>query len=125
MSDYSENMDFSPSRQAEIAACEKLRNTVTGISALHKSLLNESLARSPSPRNSFIELYRMSTQAMAMKKEEMVSHRRKVFCNMDRAYVSLAPTPSKTRPPYKAVRPTTNKALPHFNSNSVHLISEP
>ncbi|GFY70918.1 hypothetical protein TNIN_260681 [Trichonephila inaurata madagascariensis] len=66
-------MDFSPTRQAKIAACEKLRDTVTGISALHKSLLDESLARSPSPRNSFIELYRMSTQAMAMKKEEMVS----------------------------------------------------
>ncbi|GFY55885.1 hypothetical protein TNIN_358411 [Trichonephila inaurata madagascariensis] len=66
-------MDFSPSRQAKIAACEKLRDTVTGISALHKSLLDESLARSPSPRNSFIELYRMSTQAMAMKKEEMVN----------------------------------------------------
>ncbi|GFY53764.1 hypothetical protein TNIN_319281 [Trichonephila inaurata madagascariensis] len=64
-------MDFSPTRQAKIAACEKLRDTVTGISALHKSLLDESLARSPSPRNSFIELYRMSTQAMAMKKEEM------------------------------------------------------
>ncbi|GFY71094.1 hypothetical protein TNIN_346831 [Trichonephila inaurata madagascariensis] len=75
MSDYSENLDFSPTRQAKIAACEKLRDTVTvcGISALHKSLLDESLARSPSPRNSFTELYRMRTQAMAMKKEEMVS----------------------------------------------------
>ncbi|GFX03967.1 hypothetical protein TNCV_4678711 [Trichonephila clavipes] len=57
--------------------------------------------------------------------ESTGGHRRIVFCNMDRAYVSLAPTPSRTRPPYKAVRPTTNKALPHFNSNSVHLISEP
>ncbi|GFY58971.1 hypothetical protein TNIN_78741 [Trichonephila inaurata madagascariensis] len=66
-------MDFSPTRQAKIAACEKLRDTVTGISALHKSLLDESLARLPSPRNSFTEIYRMSTQAMAMKKEEMVS----------------------------------------------------
>ncbi|GFY72657.1 hypothetical protein TNIN_274461 [Trichonephila inaurata madagascariensis] len=75
MSDYSEYMDFSPTRQAKIAACEKLRDTVTGISALHKSLLDESLARLPSPRNSFTELYRMSTQAMAMKKEEMVSLR--------------------------------------------------
>ncbi|GFY49732.1 hypothetical protein TNIN_106581 [Trichonephila inaurata madagascariensis] len=73
MSDYSENMDFSPTRQAKIAACEKLRDAVIGISALHKSLLDESLARSPSPRNSFTELYRMNPQAMAMKKEEMVS----------------------------------------------------
>ncbi|GFY78605.1 hypothetical protein TNIN_110511 [Trichonephila inaurata madagascariensis] len=73
MSDYSGNLDFSPTRQAKIAACEKLRDTVTGISALHKSLLDESLASSPTHRNSFSEIYRMSTQAMAMKKEEMVS----------------------------------------------------
>ncbi|GFY56211.1 hypothetical protein TNIN_84731 [Trichonephila inaurata madagascariensis] len=73
MSDYSGNLDFSPTRQAKIAACEKLRDTVTGISALQKSLLDESLASSPTHRNSFSEIYRMSTQAMAMKKEEMVS----------------------------------------------------
>ncbi|GFY61317.1 hypothetical protein TNIN_34861 [Trichonephila inaurata madagascariensis] len=73
MSDYSGNLDFSPTRQAKIAACEKLRDTVTGISALHKSLLDESLASSPTHRNSFSEIYRMSTQAMAMKKEEMVN----------------------------------------------------
>ncbi|GFY55527.1 hypothetical protein TNIN_353551 [Trichonephila inaurata madagascariensis] len=29
MSDYSGNLDFSPTRQAKIAACEKLRDTVT------------------------------------------------------------------------------------------------
>ncbi|GFY46075.1 SCAN box domain-containing protein [Trichonephila inaurata madagascariensis] len=71
MSDYSENLDFSPTRKAKISACEKLRDAVTGISALHKSILDESLASSPSHRNSFSEIYRMSTQAMAMKKEEM------------------------------------------------------
>ncbi|GFY42457.1 hypothetical protein TNIN_178291 [Trichonephila inaurata madagascariensis] len=71
MSDYSGNLDFSPTRQAKIAACEKLRDTVTGISALHKSLLDESLASSPTHRNSFSEIYRMSTHAMAMKKEKM------------------------------------------------------
>ncbi|GFY52080.1 hypothetical protein TNIN_27021 [Trichonephila inaurata madagascariensis] len=69
MSD-SENLDFSPTRKAKIAACEKLRDTVTGISALHKSLLDEILASSPTHTNSFSEIYRMSTQAMAMKKEE-------------------------------------------------------
>ncbi|GFY61641.1 hypothetical protein TNIN_438941 [Trichonephila inaurata madagascariensis] len=74
MSDYSGNLDFSPTRQAKIAACEKLRDTVTGISVLHKSLLDESLASSPTHRNSFSEIYRMSTQAMAMKKEEMGPH---------------------------------------------------
>ncbi|GFY66455.1 hypothetical protein TNIN_419611 [Trichonephila inaurata madagascariensis] len=74
MSDYSGNLDFSPTRQAKTAACEKLRDTVTGISALHKSLLDESLASSPTHRNSFSEIYRMSTQAMAMKKEEMIAN---------------------------------------------------
>ncbi|GFX52704.1 hypothetical protein TNCV_3980071 [Trichonephila clavipes] len=72
MSDTSDRMEFSPTRQAQVAACEKLRDTVTGISALHKSL-HEMDGRSPSPRNSFTELYRTSTQAMIRRKEEMVS----------------------------------------------------
>ncbi|GFX32158.1 RNA-directed DNA polymerase from mobile element jockey [Trichonephila clavipes] len=70
MSDFSENMEVSPTRQAQVAACEKLSYTVTGISALHLSLQDE---RSPSPQNSFTELYRMSTQAMIKRKEEMAS----------------------------------------------------
>ncbi|GFT55894.1 nucleic-acid-binding protein from transposon X-element [Trichonephila clavipes] len=68
MSDFSENMEVSPTRQAQVAACEKLRDTVTGISALHLSLQD---GRSPNPQNSFTELYRMSTQAMIKRKEEM------------------------------------------------------
>ncbi|GFT75647.1 uncharacterized protein TNCV_1136051 [Trichonephila clavipes] len=72
MSDTSERMDISPSRLAQVAACEKLRDTVTGISALHKSL-HEVDRRSPSPRNSYTELYRTNTQAMIRRKEEMVS----------------------------------------------------
>ncbi|GFV33963.1 uncharacterized protein TNCV_2613611 [Trichonephila clavipes] len=70
MSDHSDNIEFSPTRQTQVAACEKLRDTVTGISALHMSLQD---GRSPSPKNSFTELYRMSTQAMIKRKEEMVS----------------------------------------------------
>ncbi|GFT03238.1 hypothetical protein TNCV_3610931 [Trichonephila clavipes] len=70
MSDSSEIMEVSPTRQAQVAACEKLRDTVTGISTLHLSLHD---GRSPSPQNSFTELYRMSTQAMIKRKEEMVS----------------------------------------------------
>ncbi|GFT69040.1 hypothetical protein TNCV_2175011 [Trichonephila clavipes] len=74
MSVFCENMEVSPTRQAQVAACEKLRDTVTGISALHLSLQESSLHLSlPSPQNSFTELYRMSTQAMIMRKEEMVS----------------------------------------------------
>ncbi|GFX18819.1 hypothetical protein TNCV_4143401 [Trichonephila clavipes] len=59
-------MDFSPTRQKQVAACEKLRDTVTGISALHRFMYDD--VRSPSPMNSFTELYR-TTQAMARKKE--------------------------------------------------------
>ncbi|GFV61243.1 hypothetical protein TNCV_500351 [Trichonephila clavipes] len=71
MSDISDSMDFSPTRQTQVAASEKLRDTVTGISALHKSL-HEITGHSPSPKHSFTELYRTSTQAMIMRKEEMV-----------------------------------------------------
>ncbi|GFX47473.1 uncharacterized protein TNCV_618321 [Trichonephila clavipes] len=62
-------MEVSPTRQAQVAACEKLRDTVTGISALHMSLHD---GRSSSPLNSFKELYLTSTQAMIKRKEEMV-----------------------------------------------------
>ncbi|GFX33317.1 uncharacterized protein TNCV_811791 [Trichonephila clavipes] len=72
MSDYSDNMEFSPTRPTQVATCEKLRDTVTGISTLHMSL-HEFTGRSPSPKNSFTELYRMSTEAMIKRKEEMAS----------------------------------------------------
>ncbi|GFS87666.1 hypothetical protein TNCV_2942461 [Trichonephila clavipes] len=70
MCDLSENMEVSraPTTQAQVSACEKLRDTVTGISALHMSLHD---GRSHSPQSSFAELYRMSTQAMIKRKEEM------------------------------------------------------
>ncbi|GFX36632.1 hypothetical protein TNCV_3537561 [Trichonephila clavipes] len=69
MSDISDFMDFSPTRQSQVAACEKLRDTVHSISALHSSMLEG--ARTPSPKNSFMELYQMSTYAMARKKDEL------------------------------------------------------
>ncbi|GFW11095.1 hypothetical protein TNCV_4783051 [Trichonephila clavipes] len=70
MSDFSENMEVSPTRQAQVAACEKHRDTVTGISALLMSLHD---GRSFSPPNFFKELYLTSTQAMTNRKEEMVN----------------------------------------------------
>ncbi|GFT85858.1 hypothetical protein TNCV_3255141 [Trichonephila clavipes] len=64
-----ENGSFADETSSSCPACEKLRDTVTGISALHMSLHD---GRSPRPQNSFTELYRMSTQAMIKRKEEMV-----------------------------------------------------
>ncbi|GFU64607.1 nucleic-acid-binding protein from transposon X-element [Trichonephila clavipes] len=66
MSDF---MDFSSTRQSQVAACEKLRDTVHGISALHSSMFEG--VRTPSPKNSFMD--QMSTHAMARKKDELVS----------------------------------------------------
>ncbi|GFT85447.1 hypothetical protein TNCV_497911 [Trichonephila clavipes] len=71
MSDTSERMDISPSRLAQVSTCEKLRDTVTGISALHMSL-QEMDGRSASPRSSFKEMYLSSTQTMIRKKEVLV-----------------------------------------------------
>ncbi|GFU48050.1 hypothetical protein TNCV_1793221 [Trichonephila clavipes] len=59
-------------RGNEVAACEKLRDTVHSISALHSSMLEG--ARTPTPKNSFLELYQMSTYAMAKKKDELDSN---------------------------------------------------
>ncbi|GFW72880.1 hypothetical protein TNCV_830071 [Trichonephila clavipes] len=72
MSDTSEQMEFSPTKLAQVAACEKFRDSVTGISALHKSL-HEMDGRSPSPRNSYKDLYLSSTQALIRRKKELVS----------------------------------------------------
>ncbi|GFU96826.1 uncharacterized protein TNCV_5093001 [Trichonephila clavipes] len=72
MSDTSEQMEFSSTKLAQVAACEKLRDTVTGTSALQKSL-HEMNGRSPSPRNSYKDLYLSSTQTMIRRKQEFVS----------------------------------------------------
>ncbi|GFY01962.1 putative DD41D transposase [Trichonephila clavipes] len=74
MSDTSERMDISPSKLAQVAACDKLRDTVTGISALHMSL-QEMNGRSPSPRSSFKEFYLSSP--MIRKKEVLLKNPRK------------------------------------------------
>ncbi|GFS64079.1 hypothetical protein TNCV_3944641 [Trichonephila clavipes] len=71
MSDISDFMDFSPTRQSQVAACEKLRDTVHSISALHSSMFEGE--RTPNPKNSFLELYQMSTYDLAKKKDELVS----------------------------------------------------
>ncbi|GFU76510.1 hypothetical protein TNCV_4790721 [Trichonephila clavipes] len=71
MSDISDFMDFSPTRQSKVAACEKFRDTVHCISAMHSSMLEG--ARTPSPKNSFLELYQMSTYDLAKKKDECQS----------------------------------------------------
>ncbi|GFV78701.1 hypothetical protein TNCV_961581 [Trichonephila clavipes] len=71
MTDSSDEMEFSLTNIEQVAACEKLRDTVTGISALHLSIQGMD-GHSPSLRNSFKDLY-LSTQAMIRRKEEMVS----------------------------------------------------
>ncbi|GFT91629.1 hypothetical protein TNCV_686581 [Trichonephila clavipes] len=72
MSDSSDHMEFSPTKFEQVSACEELRDTVTCVSALHKSIRGMD-GRSPSPRNSLKDLYLSSTQAMIRRKEEMVS----------------------------------------------------
>ncbi|GFX97808.1 nucleic-acid-binding protein from transposon X-element [Trichonephila clavipes] len=89
MSDFSENMEVSPTRQAQVATCEKLRDTVTGILALHMSLHD---GRSHSPQSSFAELYRMSTQTMIKRKEEMAKNPRKSLSSLKRQ-LDLSPPP--------------------------------
>ncbi|GFY09357.1 hypothetical protein TNCV_1941671 [Trichonephila clavipes] len=103
MNDTSERMDISPSRLAQVAAREKLRDTVTGISALHMSL-QEMDGRSHSPRSSFKEMYLSSTQAMIRKKEVWVTD---VFCT------PIGPPLLKSRPPLQTqVSNTTNIRVP-------------
>ncbi|GFX08663.1 hypothetical protein TNCV_61901 [Trichonephila clavipes] len=71
ISDISDFMDFSPTRQSKVAACEKLRDTVHSISAMHSSISEG--ARTPTMENSFLELYQMTSYDLAKKKDELVS----------------------------------------------------
>ncbi|GFX83058.1 hypothetical protein TNCV_5002061 [Trichonephila clavipes] len=66
MSDISDFMDFSPTRQSKVAACEKLRDTVHSISAMHSSISEG--ARTPTKKNSFLELYQMTSFDLAKKR---------------------------------------------------------
>ncbi|GFX77340.1 hypothetical protein TNCV_5064661 [Trichonephila clavipes] len=112
MSDFSENMEVSPTRQAQVAACEKLRDTVTGISALHMSLHD---GRSPSTKNSFKELYLTSTQAMIKRKEEMLTTnlQSKITSIADASCIPIGPSLLKSRPPLQAqVTNTKNITVP-------------
>ncbi|GFV87659.1 hypothetical protein TNCV_779431 [Trichonephila clavipes] len=72
MSESSDYMELSPTKFDQVSACEKLRDTVTGISALHLSIHGMD-GRSPSPGNSFMDMYISGKQAMIRRKEEMVS----------------------------------------------------
>ncbi|GFW61159.1 hypothetical protein TNCV_433831 [Trichonephila clavipes] len=97
-------MDFSPTRQSEVAACEKLRDTVHSISALHSSMLEG--ARTPTPKNSFLELYQMSTYAMAKKKDELdVEHPLPTDKNV---------IPEQITPPTKLPHPVMLKIKKNF-----------
>ncbi|GFY34389.1 uncharacterized protein TNCV_2506921 [Trichonephila clavipes] len=71
MSESSDYMELSPSKFDQVSACAKLRDTVTGISALHLSIHGMD-GRSPSPGNSFMDMYISGKQAMIRRKEEMV-----------------------------------------------------
>ncbi|GFV35606.1 hypothetical protein TNCV_3473771 [Trichonephila clavipes] len=66
ISDISDFMDLSPTRQSKVAACEKLRDTVHSISAMHSSISEG--ARTPTKKNSFLELYQMTSFDLAKKK---------------------------------------------------------
>ncbi|GFU16670.1 hypothetical protein TNCV_4186781 [Trichonephila clavipes] len=72
MSESSDYMELSPTKFDQVSVCEKLRDTVTGISALHLSIHGMD-GRSPSPGNSFMDMYISGKQAMIRRKEEMVS----------------------------------------------------
>ncbi|GFU51588.1 uncharacterized protein TNCV_82201 [Trichonephila clavipes] len=86
MSESSDYMELSPTKFDQVSTCEKLRDTVTGISALHLSIHGMD-ERSPSPRNSFMYMYISGKQAMIRRKEEMFT-----CCNcggVDRGSVAI------------------------------------
>ncbi|GFW78612.1 hypothetical protein TNCV_3065001, partial [Trichonephila clavipes] len=67
MSESSDYMELSPSKFDQVSACAKLRDTVTGISALHLSIHGMD-GRSPSPGNSFMDMYISGKQAHDQEK---------------------------------------------------------
>ncbi|GFY33782.1 uncharacterized protein TNCV_4594941 [Trichonephila clavipes] len=76
MSESSDYMELSPLKFDQVSACAKLRDTVTGISALHLSIHGMD-GRSPSPGNSFMDMYISGKQAMIRRKAEMQKRKQK------------------------------------------------
>ncbi|GFW00093.1 hypothetical protein TNCV_3568801 [Trichonephila clavipes] len=76
MSESSDYMELSPSKFDQVSACEKLRDTVTGIPALHLSIHGMD-GRSPSPGNSFMDMYISGKQAMIRRKEGRCKSKKK------------------------------------------------
>ncbi|GFY39496.1 hypothetical protein TNIN_183931, partial [Trichonephila inaurata madagascariensis] len=67
MSDYSGNLDFSPTRQAKIAAAKSLE-----IQSLSMQAFTSHFSMKPikfTYSRGAAKIYRMSTQAMAMKRK--------------------------------------------------------
>ncbi|GFT52562.1 hypothetical protein TNCV_4267031 [Trichonephila clavipes] len=93
ISDISDFMDFSPTRQSKVAACEKLRDTVHSISAMHSSISEG--ARTPT-KNSFLELYQMTSYDLAKKKTNWMSS---IHSPTNENVISETITPP-TKPPY-------------------------
>ncbi|GFV45720.1 hypothetical protein TNCV_640061 [Trichonephila clavipes] len=72
MSESSDYMELSPSKFDQVSACAKLRDTVTGISALHLSIHGMD-GRSPSPEILSWTCTFPANRLMIRRKAEMVS----------------------------------------------------
>ncbi|GFY70356.1 hypothetical protein TNIN_96381 [Trichonephila inaurata madagascariensis] len=64
-------MDFTPTKNSQLTACEKLRDTTKCISVIHQTIQEDGRFRTSSPRNSFMDLYRMYAEAMLRKKKDL------------------------------------------------------
>ncbi|GFU45157.1 hypothetical protein TNCV_4236011 [Trichonephila clavipes] len=71
MSDISDFMDFSPTRQSKVAACE---NSGILFTASQPCItLSQKVHVHQTKKNSFLELYQMTSFDLAKKKDELVS----------------------------------------------------
>ncbi|GFT77765.1 hypothetical protein TNCV_7861 [Trichonephila clavipes] len=64
-------MDFSPTRQSKVAACEKLRDIVHSISAMHSSISEG--ARNTNQEELLPELLPDDFLRLWLRKDELVS----------------------------------------------------
>ncbi|GFY26488.1 nucleic-acid-binding protein from transposon X-element [Trichonephila clavipes] len=101
ISDISDFMDFSPTRQSKVAACEKLRDTVHSISAMHSSISEG--ARTPTKKNSFLELYQMTSYDLAKKKDELKKKQNKKRKNRTKESSEEFIFPKKTARPVSPI----------------------
>ncbi|GFU32053.1 hypothetical protein TNCV_756541 [Trichonephila clavipes] len=117
MSDFSENMEVSPTRQAQVAACEKLKDTITGKESTEEFIFPKKTDRPVSPASTqdpnFSDLEQDVEHPLPTTNQLTTNLQSKITSIADIYCIPIGPSLLKSRPPLQAqVTNTKNITVP-------------